>query len=123
VLHQQSKAYILFLLAMGAKAGLDVNQLYQIVNGAAGASWMFTDRGKRMLAEEAEVKSALDIFVKDLNIVHEEAKKLKAPIPVASACLQQFISGQGLGLGKCDDSQVVKVYESVTGVTVADGKE
>jgi L-threonate 2-dehydrogenase len=108
---------------MGAKAGLDVNQLFQIVNGAAGASWMFTDRGQRMLSDEAEVKSALDIFVKDLNIVHEEAKKLTSPIPVASACLQQFISAQGLGLGKCDDSQVVKVYESITGAKVSDGKQ
>ena len=108
---------------MGAKAGLDVDQLYQIVNGAAGASWMFTDRGKRMLEEGPEVKSALDIFVKDLNIVHEEAKKLASPIPVASASLQQFISGQGLGLGKCDDSQVVKVYEIVTGAKVAETKK
>lgn len=107
---------------MAAKAGLDVDQLYQIVNGAAGASWMFTDRGQRMLKEKPEVKSALNIFVKDLNIVHEEAKKLASPIPVASACLQQFISGQGLGLGKSDDSQVVKVYEIITGATVVGGK-
>ena len=110
------------LPAMAAKAGLDVNQLYEIVNGAAGASWMFTDRGKRMLVENAEVKSALNIFVKDMDIVHEEAKKLAAPIPVASSCLQQYISGQGLGLGKSDDSQVVKVYENITGATVASGK-
>ena len=107
---------------MGAKAGLDVDQLYNIVNGAAGASWMFGDRGKRMLTEEPEVKSALDIFVKDLNIVHEEAKKLTVPTPLASACLQQFIGGQGLGLGKCDDSQVVKVYEAFSGVKVAGGR-
>ena len=108
---------------MAAKAGLDVEQLYQIVNGAAGASWMFSDRGQRMLAKDAEVKSALDIFVKDLGIVHTEAKTLASPIPVASASLQQFISGQGLGLGKCDDSQVVKVYEQITGVKVADKKD
>ena len=103
---------------MAAKAGLDVNQLYQIVNGAAGASWMFADRGKRMLEEEVEVRSAWDIFVKDLGIVHDEAKKLASPIPLASACLQQFISGQGLGLGKCDDSQVVKVYQNIRSTMV-----
>ena len=34
-------------LALAAKAGLDVNQMYDIVMGAAGASWMFGDRGKR----------------------------------------------------------------------------
>ena len=104
---------------MAAKAGIDVSQLYDIVNGAAGASWMFTDRGKRMLEEDPEVKSALAIFVKDLDIVYAEAKKLKCPIPVATAALQQFISSESLGLGKQDDSQVVKVYEQITRVPVA----
>ena len=106
-------------MAMGAKAGLDVSQFYDIVNGAAGASWMFTDRGQRMLTTDDEVKSALDIFVKDLDIVYSEAKSVKAPVPIALAALQQFISGQSLGLGKKDDSQVVKVYETISGVTVA----
>jgi hypothetical protein len=108
-------------MAMAAKAGINVDQLYEIVNGAAGASWMFTDRGKRMLLTDPEVKSALDIFVKDLGIVFDEARKMKCPIPVASAALQQFISGQSLGLGRLDDSQVVKVYENVTRVPVEGG--
>lgn len=106
-------------LALAAKAGLDVEQLYRIVNGAAGASWMFRDRGLRMIGEAPEeAKSRLDIFVKDLDIVFSEAKRLQSPIPIASAALQQFISGQALGLGKVDDSQVVQVYEHVTGKKV-----
>ena len=104
---------------MAAKAGLDVEQMYHIVKGAAGASWMFTDRGKRMLSSDNSVESALDIFVKDLDMVYAQAKALQIPIPIASVALQQFISGQSLGLGKCDDSQVVKVYEYITGAPVA----
>lgn len=110
-------------LALAAKAGLDVHQMYDIVNGAAGASWMFRNRGERMLeAGDPEVKSALDIFVKDLDIVHAEAKALQSPIPIASSALQQFVSGQSLGLGKKDDSQVVKVYENITGAPVGGDK-
>jgi len=108
-------------LALAAKAGLDVVQVYEIVNGAAGASWMFRDRGERMIAAgdgDVPVKSQAQIFVKDLDIVHAEAKKLQSPIPIASAALQQFISAQSLGLSERDDSQVVKVYENVTGVPV-----
>jgi putative dehydrogenase len=105
--------------ALAAKAGLDVNQLYEIVNGAAGASWMFQDRGMRMLQPDPHIMSQLQIFVKDLDIVHAEAKRHQTPVPIASAALQQFISGQSLGLGKKDDSQVVKVYENITGVSVS----
>ena len=110
-------------LSLAAKAGLDVHQMYDIVNGAAGASWMFKNRGERMLEPgDPEVKSALDIFVKDLDIVHAEAKALQSPIPIASSALQQFVSGQSLGLGKKDDSQVVKVYERITGAPVGKDK-
>ena len=83
---------------------------------------MFSDRGKRMLesreSEEKKVMSALAIFVKDLDIVYSEAKRLQSPTPLASAALQQFISGTSLGLAKEDDSQVVQVYESISGVSV-----
>lgn len=111
-------------LAFAAKCGLDVNQMYDIVNSAAGSSWMFQDRGARMIKQGADaegkrevaVKSALNIFVKDLGIVHSEAMKTQCPIPIANVALQQFISGQSLGLGRKDDSQVIQVYEKISGV-------
>lgn len=108
-------------LALAAKAGLDVHQMYDIVKGAAGSSWMFCDRGQRMIgnSDEKKVMSALAIFVKDMDIVYSEAKRLECPIPMASAALQQFISGSALGLAKEDDSSVVKVYETLAGVSVS----
>jgi len=112
-------------LALAAKAGLDVRQLYDIVKGAAGASWMFGDRGKRMIdytgvdPDEEKVMSSLAIFIKDMDIVYSSAKVLKCPVPIATAALQQFIGGSGLGLDRRDDSQVVKVYEALSGVSVS----
>jgi NAD-binding of NADP-dependent 3-hydroxyisobutyrate dehydrogenase len=71
-----------------------------------------------MLQECDAVKSQLQIFVKDLDIVHAEAKRLQSPIPMASAAFQQYVSGQSLGLGEKDDSQIIQVYERITGVKV-----
>lgn len=48
--------------------------------------------------------------------MYSESKRLQCPTPIASAALQQFISGASLGLTRKDDSQVVKVYETLTGV-------
>jgi putative dehydrogenase len=106
-------------LVLAAKAGLDVNQVYEIVKGAAGASWMFCDRGRRMIDTPEKVMSALAIFIKDLDIVYSESKRLQCPTPLASAALQQFISGSSLGLSREDDSCVVKVYETLAGVTIS----
>ena len=66
-----------------------------------------------------KVMSALSIFIKDLDIVYSEAKRLESPIPIASAALQQFISGASLGLSKEDYSTVVRAYEALTGVSVS----
>ena len=106
-------------LALAAKAGLDVRQMYDIVEGAAGSSWMFLDRGRRMIdGPPPDVMSALAIFVKDLDIVHSESRRLACPTPLASAALQQFVGGAGLGLSREDDSQVVRVYEALSGASV-----
>jgi len=109
-------------LTLAAKAGLDVDQLYDIVKGAAGASWMFCDRGRRMIDSPDKVMSALAIFIKDMDIVYSESKRLQCPTPLASAALQQFISGASLGFAKEDDSSVVKVYETLAGVSVSESQ-
>jgi 3-hydroxyisobutyrate dehydrogenase-like beta-hydroxyacid dehydrogenase len=106
-------------MSLAVSAGVDLRQLYEIVTCAAGNSWMFGDRAPRMMERDPEVRSALDIFAKDLGIVHRESGRLRAPVPVASAALQQFVAGQGLGLGELDDSQVVRVYERITGASVS----
>ena len=63
------------VLALAAKAGLNVKQVYEIVNDASGASWMFKNHGQQMISSrESEVNSSLAIFVKDLDIVYNEAK-------------------------------------------------
>lgn len=110
-------------LTLAEKAGLDVNQVYDIVGGAAGASWMFCDRGRRMIDSPDKVMSALGIFIKDMDIVHSESKRLQCPTPLASAALQQFISGASLGLAREDDSSVVKVYETLAGVSVSQSRD
>ena len=109
--------------AVAAEAGLDVNQMYDIVKGAAGASWMFCDRGRRMIDTPEKVMSALAIFIKDMDIVYSESKRLQCPTPLASAALQQFISGASLGFAKEDDSSVVKVYETLAGVNVSSSSQ
>ena len=105
-------------LHLAQKAGLNPNQLYDIVNSAAGQSWMFTDRGSRMLLpDNDQVKSALNLFCKDLRIVQTESQACASPIPIATAALQQFLTGKSLGLGHLDDSQILKVYQQSSTTT------
>jgi len=111
-------------LALASKSGLDVAQLLEIVQGAAGASWMMGDRGPRMLQNDtAEIKSQLRIFLKDLDIVYQQSKAVQAPIPVASAALQQFVAAAAQGWATHDDSQVVQAYGGCGTVQKQEGNQ
>jgi len=106
-------------MALGAKAGLDTRQVFEIITSAAGNSWMFENRVPHMLNDDPTPHSAVDIWPKDLGIVMDEAKRLGFPCPMAGQAMQQFLAARGLGLGSKDDSFVVKVYEALGGAKVA----
>lgn len=101
-------------LALGKRADIDPKVLVEIFSQSSASSWMLCDRGDRMVANEPPVKSAIDIFVKDLAIVLDAGARLKAPTPLASIAQQMFLSVSGQGAGQIDDSQVVRAYDAMT---------
>ena len=74
---------------------------------------MLGDRGPRMLQaydeDGAEVRSRLDIFVKDMGIVSRAAQSAGLATPVASAAEQLYLIGLAQGLAAADDSAVITV--------------
>jgi 3-hydroxyisobutyrate dehydrogenase len=57
--------------------------------------------------------SAVNIFVKDLGIVLDTAKKAVFPLPLTAAAHQLFIMAAASGHGGEDDSAVIKVYPGI----------
>lgn len=102
-------------LSLAGKAGIDLNVVLQILGGSAASSWMLKDRGPRMLQDEPNVTSAVDIFVKDLGIVLDAGRGSKAALPLAAAAHQMFLAASGQGHGGADDSQVLRAYRALNG--------
>jgi 3-hydroxyisobutyrate dehydrogenase len=102
-------------LALAARVGVDTGVMLDIVSGSAASSWMLKDRGPRMLQDDPVVTSAVDIFVKDLGIVMEAGRDSKAALPLAALAHQMFLAASGQGLGKADDSQVIRAYAALNG--------
>jgi 3-hydroxyisobutyrate dehydrogenase len=105
--------------AIALARGLDLDPALVIdalSQGAAG-SFMFSDRGPRMLQAYtggAEVKSRIDIFVKDMGIVTAVGRTAHVPLPLAAAAQQLFLIAEAAGLGASDDSSVVTVLSPDT---------
>lgn len=71
-------------LAFAAALGLDREAVLAGIRGGAGGSWMLSDRGPRMLeGPEAQVTSAVDVFVKDSGLVTEAAADAGFEAPLA----------------------------------------
>jgi L-threonate 2-dehydrogenase len=109
-------------MALGVRAGADARALYEVISNSAGASWMFGNRVPHMLAGDYTPLSAVDIFVKDLGLVLDTGRELRFPLPLAGAAHQLFLMAAAAGLGREDDSAVVKVYEKLAGITVGAAK-
>lgn len=107
-------------LALATRAGVDPAQFFDVVTGGAAKSWMFENRGARMVKGDFTPTSAVEIFVKDLGIVLDGGRNLRFPLPIAAAAHQQFLAAAAAGFGRIDDSAVVKVYEMLAGISVAE---
>jgi L-threonate 2-dehydrogenase len=99
--------------SLAAKVGVDLAVMLNILSGSSASSWMLKDRGPRMLQAEPEVTSAVDIFVKDLGIVLETGRDVKAALPLAALAHQMFLAVSGQGGGNDDDSQVIRAYRAL----------
>lgn len=103
-------------MALGIRLGLDPETVYEVITHSAGNSWMFENRVPHILKGDYTPLSAVDIFVKDLNLVHETGRDLALPTPVASSALQQFTAAKAAGFGREDDVAVIKVYQRLAGI-------
>jgi len=101
-------------MALGLRAGCDADALYEVISNSAGSSWMFQNRVPHILAGDYTPLSAVNIFVKDLGIVLDYAKKSVFPLPLSAAAHQMFMQASAAGHGGEDDSAVVKIFPGIT---------
>ncbi len=105
-------------LALGIRAGADPRTLYEVISGSAGNSWMWQNRVPHILDGDDTPLSAVNIFVKDLGIVLDQARALTFPLPMASAAHQLFLAAAAGGHGGRDDAFVIRVWEALTGIAL-----
>ena len=110
-------------LLLAARSGIDLKQMYSIINNSAGGSYMFKWRAMRMIDRDFTPHGVLKILLKDTNIVLNLAESLGLPMPLTSIVRQMFQAGVNQGLGDEDDAAVVKVLEQMAGFSLADVKK
>ncbi len=104
-------------LTLGEKVGLDKAMLFEIISKSAGNSWIFSDRGQRMVSEQfSPPKSALSILVKDLGFVVDTANAIGHPLILGSVTYQLYKMARIKGWSNLDDSIMIKLMEDIAGL-------
>jgi len=109
-------------IALGIRAGADPQTLFDVISTSAGNSWMFQNRVPHILAGDDTPLSTVNIFVKDLGIVLDQARALTFPLPMASAAHQLFLAAAAAGHGGRDDAFVIRFWEAVAGIALPEKK-
>ena len=109
-------------MALGMRAGADAASLYEVICNSAGMSWMFQNRVPHILEGDYTPLSSVNIFVKDLGIVLDAARKLAFPLPLAAAAHQLYLATAAAGHGNEDDAAVVKFYAALAGIELPQKK-
>ena len=110
-------------MALAIRAGADPQTVYDVITGSAGNSWMFQNRVPHILAGDDTPHSAVNIFVKDLGIVLDQARTFAFPLPMAAAAHQLFLAAAASGHGPRDDAFVIRFWESLAGITLPKGAD
>jgi len=103
-------------LALGIRAGADPQALFDVISSSAGSSWMWQNRVPHILEGDDTPLSAVNIFVKDLGIVLDQARALTFPLPMAAAAHQLFLAAAAHGEGAKDDAFVIRVWQALAGI-------
>jgi len=105
-------------LVLGVKAGLDPQQIYDVVRVSTGASAAWELRVPRILKGDYEPGGTVDISYKDQELETAFAKRLGVPVLLANVTQQVYQMARAQGLNKQDGSAVVKIFEQMAGVKV-----
>lgn len=94
-------------LHFAQSAGLDAEQVVDVISKGAAQSWQMENRHQTMLAGEYEHGFAVDWMRKDLGMVLGEARGNGAQLPITALVDQFYADIQARGGGRWDTSSLL----------------
>jgi 3-hydroxyisobutyrate dehydrogenase-like beta-hydroxyacid dehydrogenase len=104
-------------MTLASKAGLDLQQVLDVVAGGAGGSRMFQVRGPMMVANDySDATMKVEVWQKDMHIIGEFATQLDCPVPLFATSAPIYTAAMASGHAKDDTASVCAVLEGMAGV-------
>ena len=94
----------------GMKAGLNMEDVIEVISKGAAQSWQMENRYKTMIDDKFDFGFAVDWMRKDLKIAMDEAKNNGSLLPVTELVDKYYEEVQGMGGNRWDTSSLIKRF-------------
>ena len=92
----------------GKKAGLNMEDVIEVISKGAAQSWQMENRYKTMIDDQFEFGFAVDWMRKDLKIAMDEAKNNGSQLPITEIVDKYYGEVQKMGGNRWDTSSLIK---------------
>jgi 3-hydroxyisobutyrate dehydrogenase len=102
-------------LMLGARAGLDLKKLLEVVTAGAAGSWMLSNLGPKMIERDMRPGFKIKHQQKDLKLVLSFAAELGLPLPGTALVQQMFRAVEAEGMGEQGTQAAIVAMEKLSG--------
>ncbi len=102
-------------LLVGARAGVDLDALIEVMGAGSGASTMLSLKADPMRRHDYTTLFKLEHMLKDVRLCLEEGQAVGAPFPFAATTREILTAAMGRGLGEADFAALIEVLEGAAG--------
>jgi 3-hydroxyisobutyrate dehydrogenase-like beta-hydroxyacid dehydrogenase len=102
----------------GARLGADPQVVLDMLGTSFGGSTMMTRNMPRFMSRDFSAATPVNLILKDLGLIHDEAKAAQVPLLLGALAEQRFLEARARGIGDEDMAALVKLWEEPSGVTV-----
>lgn len=98
------------------KAGLDADEVINVIGKGAAASWSINTLGRRIAAKDFDPGFFIKHFVKDMGIALAESRRMNLSLPGLALTHQFYVSAIAIGLEDLGTQGIYKVFAGMNGI-------
>jgi 3-hydroxyisobutyrate dehydrogenase len=98
------------------KAGLNLDEVIDVIGKGAAASWSLNNLGRRIVKGNFDPGFFIKHFVKDMGIALAEAKRMQISLPGLALAHQFYVAAMAMGYENLGTHGLYKVFEQINGI-------
>ena len=98
-------------MALGEKAGLDMDKVFDAISKGAAGSWQMENRWHSMAKREFDFGFAISLASKDLAIATQSAQQMGLHLPTAEHLAKSYQKLKDMGYDRDDASALIRLFD------------